>query len=59
MIKLLRVVGERKKADMLLAKIEYIIKKNNCYIPKYYNFNGKNNQEIYGDLISNYLALVE
>lgn len=59
MIKLLRKVGERKKADMLLAKIEYIIKKNNCYIPKYYNFNGKNNQEIYGDLISNYLALVE
>lgn len=59
MIKLLKVIGERKKADMLLAKIEYIIKKNNYYIPKYYKFNGNNNQEIYGNLISDYLAVVE
>lgn len=59
MVKLLREIGEIQKADMLLAKIEYLIKNNNYYIPQYYSLNGNNNQEIYGELISKYLMLLQ
>lgn len=59
MVRLLREIGEIQKADMLLAKIEYLIKNNNYYIPQYYSLNGNNNQEIYGDLISRYLTLLQ
>lgn len=52
-------MGERKKGDLLLGKLEELIRKNSYYIPRYYTIKNKNENGIYGEMISKYLEILK
>ncbi|MGL6098106.1 MAG: hypothetical protein ACRCZ9_00915, partial [Fusobacteriaceae bacterium] len=58
MVIFLRSLGEKRKADLLLGKIEELIRKNNYYIPKYFPIKNRNENGIYGEMISKYFRIL-
>ncbi|MGL4969867.1 MAG: hypothetical protein ACRC5B_06900, partial [Fusobacteriaceae bacterium] len=51
-------MGERRKADLLLGKLEELIRKNSYYIPKYFPIKNRNENGIYGEMISKYFQIL-
>ncbi|MGL4733038.1 MAG: hypothetical protein ACRCWN_05065, partial [Fusobacteriaceae bacterium] len=58
MVIFLYSMGERRKADLLLGKLEELIRKNSYYIPKYFPIKNRNENGIYGEMISKYFQIL-
>lgn len=58
MVIFLYSMGEIKRADILFGKLEELIKKNSYYIPRYYPLKNRNENGIYGEMLSKYFEVL-